>query len=422
MTNPVRLTKTLIDAARPASKEVRLWDSDVKGFVLRVLPSGRKTFGLKYRVLNRQRWFTIGEYGSPWTLDQARQKAREVSFKATQGEDLQDDKIEKRKALTIADAFDLYLKEGPADRPNKRQSSWTRERLDMQNHIVPLIGHIPLKALKPGDVSRFQADVAAGKTARNVKGGFRTRYIIRGGAGAAARCVAAISAMLSWAVRREFVDRNVAQHVPKLQTRFCARFLNDAEIERLFKTLDDLEASARISRAGADIVRMLVYTGARRREIADLKWSEVDFSRRILLLPPERTKAGGRNRYRAIALSSTAAELLQKRRPEEGPAGVYVFPMPSDDRPIQNLYKVWQRVRTAAGLPDLRLHDLRHTFASTALASGAPLASVGRALGHSSASSTQRYAHLRDETALAVADLVEAAMHANRPSVSPDKR
>jgi integrase len=403
---PVKITKSVVDATRPQAREVRVWDSELKGFVLRVLSSGCKTYAVKYRIGPKQRWFTIGEHGSPWTPDKARDKAREVIFKARQGEDLQADKVERRNAVTISQVIDLYLEQGPSDRPNKRESSWARDRMDLNNHVRPLVGDIAIKDLKPSHVSRMQADVVAGKTAKNVKGGFRTRYIVKGGAGAGARSVATLSAMLSWAIRRDFIADNACLRVTKRQARFHARFLSEAETERLLATCASMEGAGALSHEAADIIRLLIYTGARRREISDLRWSEVSFERRILILPPERTKAGGRNRYRTIPLSPTAIALLQRRRQ----LGVCVFPMPSADKPIQNLYDVWQRVKKEAKLDDVRLHDLRHTFASTALAAGAPLASVGRALGHSNASSTQRYAHLRDESALAVADLVDAVI------------
>lgn len=404
---PVKITKSVIDAARPQVREFRIWDSELKGFVLRVRATGCKTYAVKYRVGAKQRWFTIGEHGSPWTPDQARDKAREVIFKARSGEDLHAVKVERRNAVSISDVIDLYLEQGPSDRPNKRESSWARDRMDLNNHVRPLIGDIAIKALKPSQISRMQADVFACKTAKNVKGGFRTRYIVRGGPGAAARSVATLSAMLSWAIRRDFITDNPCQRVVKHQAKFHARFLTEFENERLWATLATMESAGTLSYEAADIIRLLVLTGARRREISELRWAEVSFERRVLILPPERTKAGGRNRYRTIPLSPSALALLQRRRQH----GDFVFPMPSADKPIQNLYDVWQRVRKAANIDDVRLHDLRHTFASTALAAGAPLASVGRALGHSNASSTQRYAHLRDESALAVADLVDTVIH-----------
>ena len=404
---PVKITKSVVDAAKPQARELRIWDTELKGFVLRVLASGCKTYAVKYRVGQKQRWFTIGEHGSPWTPDQARDKAREVIFKARLGEDLQAVKVEQRNAVSISDVIELYLEQGPSDRPNKRESSWARDRMDLNNHVRPLIGDIAIKALKPSHISRMQADVFAGKTAKNVKGGFRTRYIVKGGPGAAARSVATLSAMLSWAIRRDFITDNPCQRVVKHQAKFHARFLTEFENERLWATLETMEGAGTLSNEAADIIRLLILTGARRREISELRWAEVSFERRVLILPPERTKAGGRNRYRTIPLSPSASALLQRRRR----MGEFVFPMPSADKPIQNLYDVWQRVRKAANIDDVRLHDLRHTFASTALAAGAPLASVGRALGHSNASSTQRYAHLRDESALAVADLVDTVIH-----------
>lgn len=133
---PIRtkLTKRLIEATKPPAEEVRLWDAEVKGFVLRVFPSGRRTFALKYRIGSRQRWFTIGEFGSPWTVEEARSRANAVLRAADDGVDLQAVKQERRHALTVAELVERYLTDGPRAKPDKRASS--RQTLATNTHVI----------------------------------------------------------------------------------------------------------------------------------------------------------------------------------------------------------------------------------------------------------------------------------------------
>lgn len=398
-----RVTKRLVDAARPPARgEARIWDTDIRGFVVRVYASGAKVYSLKYRRGSRQRWYRIGVHGSPWTPETARDEARKILSEIHEGADPQEERLIDRKAMTVADMIDLYVTEGPKDRPNKRESSWRRDRMDLNNHVRPLLGRMAAQELSPKIVARFQSDVREGKTARDRRLGPRSRAIVRGGDGAALRAVMSLSAMLGWAVRRELVTDNPVLKIEKIQQRAHERFLSPQEIDRLFRAIDALKGDGRLFEAFGDIIELLLETGARRTEIAELRWTEVDLDRRLIMLPPHRTKVGGRNRMRAIALSDTACALLARRERR----GELVFQSFLGDQPLQGLSKAWERVRAHAGLSDVRLHDLRHTFASMALQGGAPLAIVGRALGHRNASSTERYAHLRDEAAFAAVEVV----------------
>lgn len=133
-------------------------------------------------------------------------------------------------------------------------------------------------------------------------------------------------------------------------------------------------------------------TGARRNEIVELQWREVDLERRRLVLPPARTKMGNLNRPRIIVLSPPAAAILEKRKAR----GDFVFPSSVGDKPLVGVNRVWDKVRSIAGLQDVRLHDLRHSFATFAVEGGASLFQVGRTLGHAKATSTERYAHPTD--------------------------
>jgi integrase len=396
-----RITKRLVDsAAANGGEETRIWDTDVTGFLLRVSAAGRKTYCLKYRVGGRQRWLTIGEHGSPWTPDAARERAREALYRASQGEDPQTEKIDSRtRSATVSELFDRYFVEGPKDKPLKRESSWSVDRYCYRRHILPLIGRRIARELAAAELAAWQADVAAGKTSLVEKTKKQGKAVVTGGSGAAARAMRCLSAMLSWAVRRELLDQNVASKVQKYRDAPRERCLNEEEAARLWAIVEEAERSWVLTRDFADIFRLIMLTGARRNEIVALRWSEIDLTRRRLVLPPTRTKMGGLDRPRIIVLSEPAAEILEARTPK----GEFVFPSSAGDKPLVGVNRAWDKVRTVAGLTDVRLHDLRHTFATFAVEGGASLFMVGRTLGHSKTASTERYAHPTDRVSRQIA-------------------
>jgi integrase len=228
--------------------------------------------------------------------------------------------------------------------------------------------------------------------------------MVRGGTGAAVRAMRTLSAMFSWAVWREFMDSNPATKVQKLRETPRERPITTEEARRLWSILEEAQTAWVIAPAHADTIRLIMLTGARRNEIAELAWSEVDFEHSRLLLPPVRTKMGVLNKARTIVLSDAAREILE-RQPRQS---TYVFPSKVDGKAMVGVNKAWLKVRALAGLDDVRLHDLRHSFATFAVEDGASLYLVGKALGHKSAVSTERYAHPRDAAAHEIAQKIAA--------------
>jgi integrase len=400
-----RITLRLIEATSiPGEGELRIWDSEARGFMLRVASSGRRTYCLKYRHLNRQRWLTIGEHGSPWTPETARARARDALYQVAHGEDPQVVKEERRaRNATISELFERYFVEGRIDKPLKRDSSWAVDRTNYTRHIEPLLGARIAAEVTVSDLSKWQADVVAGKTSLDVKTRKRGRAIVTGGTGAAARSMRTLSAMITWAVRHEVLERNPCTKVQKHRDQQRERALSEAEARRLWTMIDEAEAASVITSDFAKIIRLIMLTGARRNEIVELRWSEVDLDRARLVLPPVRTKMGALNRPRHIVLSEAALAILHrvKRR------GAHVFPS-SADKPLTGVNRAWEKVRTLAGIEDVRLHDLRHSFATFAVENGASLFQVGRTLGHAKAASTERYAHPSDASARSIASDVAA--------------
>jgi integrase len=414
-----RLSKKLVDSVVPPPQgEFRIWDTSLRGFLLRVWPSGRKTYCLKARVGSQQRWITIGEHGLPWTPEQARDKSLELLTAISRGEDPTFvpipqpppvlpviEEIASKEQMTVRDLYQLYMKEGPNDKPLKRESSWGVDRSCYLRHIEPLLGDRIAAHLRPADLSAFQAKVAAGATSADIKTKKQGRAIVTGGTGIAARAMRCLSAMLNWAIWREILKENPAKHVQKYRDQERDRPLTEVEARTVWSTLDEAEKSWILTRDMADIIRLIMLTGARRNEIGALSWDEVDLDRSRLVLPPVRTKMGGLNKSRIIALSDPARTILEARAPGRGR---WVFMSQRVDKPLVGVTRAWIKVRTIIGLHDVRLHDLRHSFATFAVESGASIYVVGKSLGHAKMASTERYAHVGDLPQRSVADLVAA--------------
>lgn len=428
----VRISKRTVDSAHvPEQGEVRLWDDSLAGFCLRVYaptsraiaaaasageaPKVRKVYAVKYRVGRTQRWFTIGQHGSPWTPDQARDKAAAVLRDAGNGLDHQTAKLARRADLTVGELIDAYLAEGPAAKPAKRASTWAEDRSNLERHVRPLLGQKVARDVTKSDVLEMVRDVTSGATAADIKTKKQGRAIVRGGAGVAERTLTTFAAMYAWALQagaiapiQGVLPVNPAKGIRLPRRATVERFLSSEEADALLVVINAAQTDNALDPSHADIFRLLLLTGARRTEISGLRWSEVDLDRNRLTLPPERSKAGGKTGERRIALGAAAAELLANRLKTRAKGAVFVFPaLDGGDGHTVGLQKAWARVLKRAELPGrLRLHDLRHTYASFAIAEGASLYLVGKALGHSSSRVTERYAHIRGD---ALDELAEAA-------------
>lgn len=401
-----KISKRVVDGAQPPTDgEVFVWDSLVKGFFVRIYATGRKVYGVKFRVKGRQRIHTIGVHGSPWTPEEARSAAIEVLRQAKAGEDPNALKRETRFSLTVADLIKLYLSEGPATKPTKRAISWTTDASNLNRHILPLIGKKDAGELTKAEAMRALADIEAGKTAKVEKTSLRGRARITGGAGIAKRTGAIAAAMYSWAMEHNHLSRPENPFAKRNQEsgRVLARFMTTAEMRTFHTAISTLQSAGAISETFADAILLLMLTGARKTEILGLRWDEWNPGRNMLTLPPERTKAGGKTGERRILLAPDATALLERRRMQQVTAGnstpksEYVFPSAKGDGHAVGLRRAFKKVCDEAGLRDFRIHDLRHSFASFAIADGASLFLTGKLLGHSSTRSTERYAHLADD-------------------------
>jgi integrase len=392
-----RITKRTVDAVAvpPEGEEARLWDTDLKGFFLRVYPTGRRVYALKYRLGPLQRIYTIGVHGSPYTPEKAREAAEAALRRVAAGEDPAVTKKEAREALTVAALIDRYLDEGPDTKPHKRASTWQIDRSNLNRHIRPLLGRKVANTVTKADAARAIRDITDGKTAKDEKSEKkRGRAIVRGGEGTARRTRTTAAAMFAWGVEHGYIAANPFAAVKLSAAPVRERFLSRDEAGRLLDALASMEESGDMSRTVGDAIRLLLLTGARKSEIAGLRWAEVDTERKRLVLPPERTKAGGKTGERHITLSPPALEILGRRRPEKAKPDQFVFPAARGNGHVVGIRRPFLKACAAAKVEGFRIHDLRHSFASFLIADGASLFLVGKLLGHASTRTAERYAHL----------------------------
>lgn len=380
-----RITKAKVERLVPG--EV-LWDSEVKGFGVR-RQTTRTVYVLKARVKGRQRWITIGDHGAPWTAELARKEAQRIWGLIRSGADVTSLRAKPGQPVVMAELCARYLKEH-ADQHKKPSSRLSDER-NIANHIIPLLGKRVVEDVTRADIDRFKLAVREGRTAkRGAKRSdtYRGGAVVTGGPGVANRCLALLSKMFNlaerWAIRPEHT--NPVRFVEKYKEGKRERYLGSDEFDRL---ADVLEASERELTEGPYVlaaIRLLILTGARLGEILTLRWEYVDFQHRALRLPDSKT---GR---KVVFLSQSAlAVLKQVPRVASNP---HVIVGAKTGQPLRNLQKPWGRMRSAAGLEGVRIHDLRHSYASLAAAAGVSLPVIGRLLGHKKSTTTERYAHL----------------------------
>lgn len=373
-----RLTIKLIENLQEG--EV-VWDTSVRGFGVR-RQKRDPVYVLKYRFQGRQRFYTIGHHGSPWTPETARTEALRLLGSIVSHEAPRDPSAERSFAKAqprFADFAEQYLSEYAE--AHKKPRTVEEDRRNLALHIIPALGHIRVCDITRSDVARFHTG--------------RRKFPAN-----ANRCLATLSHMLTiaeeWNLRAE--DTNPCRKIKRYAEFARERSLTPREIERLGNAITETQrdpASAEDWRSLA-CIKLLIFTGARLSEILTLRWEYIDWGRGTARLPDSKT--GRKN----LVLTEPALELLLTV-PTKASAG-FVFPGLRVDSHFVGIQKPWQRIRKLAGLDDVRIHDLRHAFASIAVSAGDSLYAVGAILGHRQSSTTQRYAHLAAEPVRAVAD------------------
>jgi integrase len=397
-----RLTNSVVNGAAKRDSDYFIWDGDLKGFGLKVCSGGRKSYVCKYRLGTGRnaptRRMTIGAHGAPWTPEQARKRASQILGLVAHGEDPAQAKQADKDVLTVSQLCDRYLEHGAA---TKKASTLATDRGRIERHIKPLLGRMRVPDVKRADISRFLQDVAAGKTAVDVKTGARGRAIVRGGKGTATRTVGLLGGIFSFAVESGWISENPVRGVKRFRDRRNERFLGADELQKLGAALVAAEAAGENPYAIA-IIRLLILTGARKGEIESLRWPEVDWQYSYLRLADSKTG------QKLVMLNGAAIEVLQTV-PRQNTSD-FVFPAFRSDGYYEGTPKVWRRIRAGAGLENVRIHDLRHSFASMAVSGGASLPVIGALRGHKDSATTARYAHLQNDPIRNASDQVGDAL------------
>src|SRR5215217_4026251 len=320
---PRKLSKTVVDGLTAGQL---VWDAEVKGFGIRCQRRDR-VYVVKYPALGRQRWFTIGKHGSPWTPELARREAKRILGLVADGKDPSDKKQKDRSAPTITALANRFLEEHSAAKSKNR--TYTEYRRLMERIVKPELGRYKVEDVHSSDIERLHLKFRA------------TPY-------QANRLVAVLSKMFNWSGRRG--ERNPCVGIERFAEERRRRYLSSAELARLGAALAQAEAQKLTSPHVIAAIRLLVFTGARLSEILTLRWDHVDLERGILNLADSKTGA------KTIYLNVASRKLLTAlSRLENNP---FVVPGERHGRHLVNLEKPWRKIREMAQLSDLRLHDL----------------------------------------------------------------
>ena len=382
-----------------------IWDRSLIGFGARRQKSDAVAYVLFYRTKDgRQRWFTIGKHGAPWTPDTAREEAKRLLGDVAHQRDPAAEKRAARNAQTVAELCDLYLADAETGRlvtrrrTQKKASTLAIDRGRIARHIKPLLGQLRVAAVTRDDVECFMHDVAEGKTAGNTKTRPRGLARVRGGKGAANRGVGLLGAIFTYAVRRRMRSDNPVHGVVRPADGKRDRRLTDAEYDALGSALRSA-AAANIWPPAIAVARFLAVSGWRSGEALALRWDEIDLTRRTAILGDTKTGRSVR------PLSHAACNVMRSL----SRSGDLVFPATrgSGDVVMSGFKKLWKRIAKLGGLPpDVSPHVLRHSFASLAADLGYSEPVIAALVGHQGRSTTSRYLHSADAVLLAAADAV----------------
>ena len=356
------ISKRTVDALSVEDKDAVYWDDKLTGFGVRVYPSGSKVYVVQTRHNGRSRRVTLGRHGVI-SADRARRGAAETIARIKSGEDPTETALGR---LTVAELAARYLEE----HVEVRCKPGTRKlyRRVVERFIVPAYGHCAVEEVEQRHISDLHLEL------RDIP--YQANRALEIGC-------KLFNLAEEWKLRTR---GNPCKFVRKYREHKRERFLTEGEFRRLGEVLGEMEAEGRLPAHPAAAIRLLMLTGCRRNEIVELQWKDVDLGAGELRLRDSKSGA------RLVPLSPPAARVLAELpRVEDNP---WVIPGTKRGRHLADLNHYWERVRERAELPEVRLHDLRHSFASRALALGESLSMIGKLLGHNKIDTTSRYAHL----------------------------
>lgn len=375
-----RISKRLVDNVAPGEKDGFLWDSELPGFGVKITPAGRKVYIIQYRLGGRKgktRRYTLGRHGVI-TSEQARIEAKRLLGEVSAGRDPAEEKSRKRAMLGLHELLKVFLSEHADTKLKPDTAAAYRRIVDL--HVITKMKSAPIDEVQRSDVARLHHALRAEPYLAN-------------------RTLALLSKFFNWCEQNGYRanNSNPCRHIEKFREQKRERFLSHQELRRLGDAINKAEQEGLPDQNGQiwipsvyvpAAIRLLVLTGARLSEILTLKWDYVDCDRAVVRLPDSKT--GAKNIY----LNAPALSVLNALpRMDDNP---YVICGEREGAHLVNLQKPWRRIRHAAQLDDVRIHDLRHSFASVAAGAGMSLPVIGALLGHSQPGTTARYAHLSE--------------------------
>ncbi len=366
--NRAKLTKRVVEAYTPdPARQKFLWDTEITGFGVRIYPTGRKMYFFQYRnQYKNTKKIKIGVHGNI-TTEQAREKAKDLAIKASIGSDPATESKSQKLSPSMADLardyMELYAKK------EKSSKSIINDQCMLNKHILPEFGSRKIAEIASRDVQVFRGKFGDKKVVSN-------------------RVLSLLHKMFNLAIEWEWCTDNPVSNIKKYKEHKRTRWLQDEELKKLTQVLDEYS-----NQSMSNVIRLLLLTGARKHEILGATWDQLDLKKGVWSKLAHITK---QRRAEHIPLSPSALKILRTMETHKTDSP-YLFPGKVKGQPLKEIKKGWATIRDRAELKDFTIHDLRHTYASHLVSSGFSLSIVGKLLGHTQASTTQRYAHLADE-------------------------
>jgi integrase len=385
-----RITDKAVRALQPPARSNRItYDTVVKGFGARITAGGARSFVLNYRAGGRERRLTIGAYPD-WSVAAAREEAKRLKRKINIGHDPMKVRHTDRAAPTVADLAKRYIEEHAIHKVARAQA----DDSSMLNKLVlPTIGRIKVQDVRRDDIDQLHRHVS------------RTRPI------RANRMAQLLSKLFSLAVRWEYRLDNPVHGLRRNPEPKRDRYLAADELQRLMAALNEHP-----NRQSANVIRLLLLTGARRGEVLSATWNQLDLETGIWIKPSAHTKQKKEHR---IPLSAGAIQLLTQMQAKDVSSD-YLFPGKNPKEPLKEIKRFWASICRRAELENFRIHDLRHTYASILASAGLSLPVIGALLGHTQPNTTDRYSHFYDDPLRQATERVHSVLNGLEEGKSAD--